>query len=87
MGTNCAPLIADLSLFCYERGSMLFLSGNNQADAVEHLTFASRSPNDLLNIDKPYFERMVSQNYPTKLQFNKANSLLLKHPFWTWTCP
>ena len=26
MGTNCAPLVADLVLFCYERDIMLSLS-------------------------------------------------------------
>ena len=26
MGTNCAPLVADLFLFCYERGFMMSLS-------------------------------------------------------------
>ena len=26
MGTNCAPLVADLFLFCYERNFMMFLS-------------------------------------------------------------
>ena len=31
MGTNCAPLVADLFLFCYERDFMLSLSDNNQA--------------------------------------------------------
>ena len=30
MGTNCAPLFADLFLFCYERDFMLSLSDNNQ---------------------------------------------------------
>ena len=30
MGTNCAPLVADLFLFCYERDFMLSLSENNQ---------------------------------------------------------
>ena len=29
-GTNCAPLVADLFLFCYERDFMLSLSDNNQ---------------------------------------------------------
>ena len=28
MGTNCAPLVADLVLFCYERDLMLSLSDN-----------------------------------------------------------
>ena len=35
MGINCAPLVADLFLFCYEREFMLYLSNNNQADVVE----------------------------------------------------
>ena len=30
MGTNCAPLVADLVLFCYERDFMLSLSDNDQ---------------------------------------------------------
>ena len=34
MGTNCAPLVADLFLFCYERDCMLSLSDNNQSDII-----------------------------------------------------
>ena len=41
MGTNCAPLVASLFLFCYERDFMLSLSDNNQADIIE--TFNSTS--------------------------------------------
>ena len=32
MGTNCAQLIADLFLFCYERDFTKDLSSDNQAD-------------------------------------------------------
>ena len=35
MGTNCAPLVADLFLFCYERDFMLSLSDNDQSDIIE----------------------------------------------------
>ena len=42
MGTNCAPLVADLFLFCYERELMLSLSDNNQADANEAFKSTSR---------------------------------------------
>ena len=34
MGTNCAPLVADLFLFCYERDIMTSLSNDNQADII-----------------------------------------------------
>ena len=74
MGTNCAPLDADLFLFCYERDFMLSLSDNIQADIIEAFNSTSRYLDDLLNIDNPYFEQMVGQIYPTELQLNKANS-------------
>ena len=42
MGTNCAPLVANLVLFCYERDFMLSLSDNDQADVVEAFNSTSR---------------------------------------------
>ena len=56
MGTNCARLVADLFLFCYERDFMLSLSDINQADIIEAFNSTSRYLDDLLNIDNPYFE-------------------------------
>ena len=35
MGTNCAPLVDDLFLFCYERYFMMSLSDDNQADVID----------------------------------------------------
>ena len=35
MGTNCAPLVADLFLFCYERDFMTSLSDVKQAEIIE----------------------------------------------------
>ena len=80
-GTNCAPLVADLFLFCFERDFMLSLSDNNQTDIIEAFNSTSRYLDDLLNIDKPYFEQMVGQIYPTELQLNKANSSDTEAPF------
>ena len=81
IGTNCAPLVADLFLFCYERDFMLSLSDNDQADIIEAFNSTSRYLDDLLNIDNPYFEQMVGQIYPTELQLNKANSSDTEAPF------
>ena len=50
MGTNCAPLVADLFLFCYERDFMMSLSYNNQADDVEAFNSTKRYLDILLNI-------------------------------------
>ena len=74
MGTNCAPLVADLFLFCYERDFMMSLSDDTQADVIEAFNSTSRYLHDLLNIDNPYFEEMVSQIYPAELQLNKSNT-------------
>ena len=38
MGTYCASLVADLSLFCYERDFMMYLSDDKQADVIDALT-------------------------------------------------
>ena len=81
MGTNCAPLVADLFLFCYERDFMLSLSDNNQTDIIEAFYSTSRYLDDLLYIDNPYFEQMVGQICPTELQLNKANSSDTEAPF------
>ena len=35
MGTNCAPLVADLFLSCYENDFMKDLSSDNQADVIK----------------------------------------------------
>ena len=80
MGTNCAPLVADLFLFCYERDFMS-LSVKNQSEIIEAFSSTSRYLDDLLNIDNTYFDGLISQIYyppppppPPQLQLNKANS-------------
>ena len=81
MGTNCAPLVADLFLFCYERDFMTSLSDVKQAEIIEALKSTSRYLDDLLNIDNPYFEGMVNRIYPPELQLNKANTSDTEAPF------
>ena len=73
MGTNCAPLVADLFLFCYERDFMLSLSEDNQSDVIEAFNSTSRYLDDLLNINNNFFDSMVNRIYPSELQLNKAN--------------
>ena len=81
MGTNCAPLIADLFLFCYESDFMTSLSDVKQAEIIEAFKCTSRYLDDLLNIDNPYFEGKVNRIYPPELQLNKANTVDTEVPF------
>ena len=82
MGTNCAPLVADLFLFCYERDFMTTLSDVNQAEIIEAFKSTSRYLDILLNTDNPYFEGMVNRIYPPELQLNKANTSDTEAPFF-----
>ena len=78
MGTNCASLVADLFLFCYERDFMTSLSDVKQAEIIEAFKPTSRYLDDLLNIDNPYFEGMVNRIYPQ----TKLIPLIPKPHFW-----
>ena len=75
-GINCAPHVADLFLFCYERNFMKDLSSDNQADFIKACNSSSRYLDDLLNI-----EGMINKIYPPELQLNKANTSDTKAPF------
>ena len=60
---------------------MMSLSGDTQADIIEAFNLPSRYLDDLLNIDNPYFEGMVSQIYFAELQLNKANTSHTETPY------
>ena len=78
MGTSCAPLVADLFLFCYERDFIMYLSGDRQANNIDAFNKTSRYLDDILNI-----------NYMLKTKSNFT--LLLYIPFlgigeWYFKC-
>ncbi len=75
MGTNCAPLVADLFLYCYERDFMLSLSPDTQANIITAFNNTSRYLDDILNMDNPFFSQLVDTIYPQELQLNKTNNL------------
>ena len=64
MGTYCAPLVAVLFLFCYERDFMMSLSGDKQADVIDAFNTTSRYLDDIFNINNANFDNMVSQIFP-----------------------
>ena len=74
MGTNCAPLVADLFLFCYERNFILSFSEDSQSDVIEPFNSTFLYLDALLNIDHNFFGRLVNRIYTSELQLNKANA-------------
>ena len=64
MSTNCAPVVADLFLFSFERDFMFSLSGDNRSDVIEAFNSTSRYLDDLLNSNNDFFDSMVNCIYP-----------------------
>ena len=60
---------------------MTSLSDVKQAEIIEAFKYISRYLDDLLNIDNPYLEGVVSRIYPPELQLNKANTSDTEAPF------
>ena len=82
MGTNCAPLVADL-FFMKKTSCCLFLT---RIRLIEQFNMTLRHLDDLLNTDNPYIDQMVGQIYPAEFQLNKQICLIPNPPIWTWTC-
>ena len=53
---------------------MISLSDDKQADIIDAFNTTFRYLDDILNINDVYFDDIVSQVYPSELQFNKANT-------------
>ena len=71
MGTDCAPLLANLFLFHYEYKFMKEkLKQNNQAAKNFSNTF--RYIDDLLTLNNPTFEKEIKNIYPPQLELKKT---------------
>ena len=67
MGTNCAPLIADLFLYCYERDFMSDLHKSKRHDLIDMFNDTSRYLDDIftmitLNL-RNIFPIYIQQNF------------------------
>ena len=76
IGEKCAPVIANLFLFRYERDFMSNLHKSKQYDLIHVYMFndTSRYLHDIFTCDNPEFDKHIPDIYPTELQLNKANT-------------
>ena len=74
MDNNCAPLIADLFLYCYERDFMSDLHISKRHDLIDMFNDTSRYLDDIFAIDNPGLRNIFPILYPAELQLNKLNS-------------
>ena len=68
MGTNCAPLLADLFLYSYEAEFLQSLLSAGKKRLASQFNFTYRYIDDVLSINNPDFENCLGQMYPPELE-------------------
>ena len=68
MGTNCAPLLADIFLYSYEAEFIQSLLSTGKKKIASQLNFTHRYIDDVLSINNPDFDNYLGQMYPAELE-------------------
>ena len=91
MGTNFAPLVSDLFLYCYERDFMDPLNNDNQADVIEAFNSTSKkSPRTSSIVQIIFFlsfgisEYIWSVSNILYVKNHLLNSILIIWPLWEY---
>ena len=70
MGTNYAPLIADLFLYFYERDFMSNLRKFKRIDLIDKINDTFQYLGGIFTIDSPAFAEHIPEIYLRELQLN-----------------
>ena len=68
MGTNCAPLLADIFLYSYEAEFIQSLLSTGRKKFATQFNFTYKYIHDVLSINNPDFENYLGQMYPAELE-------------------
>ena len=68
MGTNCAPLLADLFLYSYEAEFIQTLTKSGKRHLAKSFHFTYRYIDDVLSINNPKFGDYIDYIYPVELE-------------------
>ena len=68
MGTNCAPLLADIFLYSYEAEFIQSLLSAGKKRLASQFNFTYRYIDDVLSINNQDFENYLGQMYPPELE-------------------
>ena len=68
MGTNCAPLLADLFLYSYEAEFIQTLIKSGKRHLAKSFNFTYRYIDDVLSINNPKFGDYIDFIYPVELE-------------------
>ena len=76
MGTNCAPLLADLFLYSYENEFLDKLIKEGKRKLARKFNLSYRYIDDLISFFDKRFKEFISDIYPKNSQFLKPQNLL-----------
>ena len=68
MGTNCAPLLADIFLYSHEADFIQSLLSTGKKHLASRFNLTYRYIDDVLSINNPEFENYLGQMYPAELE-------------------
>ena len=86
MGTNCAPLLADIFLYSYEAEFMQSLLSAGKKRLASQFNFTYRYIDDVLSINNPDFENYPGQKYPLSLRSKTRRRATLLLPSLICSC-
>ncbi|KAK3085568.1 hypothetical protein FSP39_005430 [Pinctada imbricata] len=72
MGTNCAPLLADIFLYSYEAEFIQSLVSEGKRYLASDFNFTNRYIDDVLSINNPKFADYLSSIYPSELEVKET---------------
>ncbi|KAK3084986.1 hypothetical protein FSP39_022451 [Pinctada imbricata] len=72
MGTNCAPLLADIFLYSYEAEFIQSLVSEGKRYLASDFNFTYRYIDDVLSINNPKFADYLSRIYPSELEVKET---------------
>ena len=85
MGTNCAPLLADLFLYSYEAEFLQKLVKDKKIHEARAFNFTYRYIDDVLSINNSRFAEFIPLIYPPELEVKETTDTASSASFWTYT--
>ena len=72
MGTNCAPLLADLFLYSYKNEFLDKLIKEGKRKLARKFNLSCRYIDDLISFNNKRFKEFISDNYPKELTVSET---------------
>ena len=76
MGTNCAPLLADLFLYSYENEFLDKLVKEGKRKLARKFNLSYRYIDDLISFNNKRYKEFISDIYPKELTISETTELL-----------